>query len=108
VGKILRLLAQYLTGSNHLTFGTHTEVVTATWNRKRKNQGDEERDQKSEDRDWASIPSNPRFLDSSFFICKMRELRKRFWILPAPKPDSFSGQQQVELALLTRLHCPIW
>lgn len=47
---LLRRLSQRLTESNHLEL-VHIEMDTATW--KRKNEGDEERNWRSEDRDWA-------------------------------------------------------
>lgn len=59
------------------------------WNRKRKSQGDDERDQKSEERVWALILGNPTFLESSFFICKMRKLRKRYGYYLLPNLISF-------------------
>lgn len=87
----LRLLSQYLTDSNHLAV-VHTEVDTETWNRKRRNRGDEERGRKSGGRDWAltfTIPmifGNSTSLNPCFFICKMRGLPWVSCIRPAPKP----------------------
>lgn len=53
VGQIFfRILSQCSTDSEHLTTLVYIDVDTATWNRKRT--VDEERDWKSEDKDWAS------------------------------------------------------